>query len=408
MKFSTALVSVIAMILAIPVYAEPSHQFDIANRTRYAEVSDGNTGKDFSTLLRFELKSQWSETLYSTLELDYVKSFLPDGHSDGLNINHNAMIADVPGADLNQAFVTLKLEDMKFDVGRQRLAYDSQRFIGGNALWQNEQTFDALSSRFNVKTNSAFQYAYVFNVNRIFGDHADKDSYDITYPSNLNKPERPGYLLGDHKHKTHLLRFEWNEWDYSQLVTYHYTIRNTDVTSDSNDTTGISYNFNYKGDQFKYRIQAEVATQKRTELSNATQTPYYLLDAGIGLNTLELSSRYEIMGAKNSIPFITPLGSLYDFMGWANRFGTPINSGVDDASLRLLWRVSPFRIDVRYHAFHEYDGNRKLGEEADLEVVFKPAKNHSVAWRFAYFEPEDWFEPHHHVKKLYLDYTYNL
>lgn len=408
MKSLPTLTAVVALALTTSALAEPEHQFEIANRTRYAEVSDGNSGKDFSTLLRADLKSQWNETLYSTLELDYVKSFLPDEHSDGVNINHHAMIADVPGADLNQAFVTLKLDDMKFDVGRQRLAYDSQRFIGGNSLWQNEQTFDAISSRFNVKSNSAFTYAYVLNVNRIFGEKADRNFYDIAYPSNWEKPERPDYLLGDHKHKTHLLRLEWNEWDYSQLVAYHYAIRNKDVPSDSNNSTGFNYSFNYKGDQFKYRIQAEIATQKRTELNDAQQVPYYLLDAGIGLNTLELSSRYEVMGAKNNTPFITPLGSLYDFMGWANRFGTPIASGVEDASVRLLWRASPFRVDARYHIFHEYDGDRKLGEEADVDIVFKPAKKHTVSLRFAYFEPEEWLEPHHHVKKLYLDYTFNM
>lgn len=408
MKLSPFLTSAIACSLATHALADATHQFDFSNRTRYAEVSDGTNGKDISTLLRADIKSQWSETLSSTFELDYVKSFLADDHSDGVNFNEHAMIADAPGADLNQAFVRLKFDDMKFDFGRQRLIYDSQRFIGGNALWQNEQTFDAVSSRFSLNSNSAIDYAYVFNVNRIFGDKADKDSYNIDYNKNWEKPERPGYLLGDHQHKTHLLHIEWNEWDYSQLVAYHYRIRNQDLTNDSNNTTGLSYSFNFKGDQFKYRLQAETAIQKRTEISAASKIPYYLLDAGIGFNTMELSGRYEVMGAKNNIPFITPLGSLYDFMGWANSFGTPIASGVEDASLRLLWRASPFRVDARYHVFYEYNGDKKLGSEADIEVMFKPVRKHTVALRFGYFKPDDGFEPRHHIKKLYLDYTYNL
>ncbi len=408
MRSLPLLTSAIALALTTSALAESEHQFDVANRTRYAKVSDGNTGKDVSTLLRLDLESQWTEILSSTFELDYVKSFLPDERSDGINNNHHAMIADVPGGDLNQAFVTLKFEDMKFDVGRQRLAYDSQRFIGGNSFWQNEQTFDAIGSHFNVKSNSVFSYAYVFNVNRIFGEKADKDFYNTVYPSNWEKPDRPGYLLGDHEHKTHLMHVEWNEWDYSQLVAYHYAIRNKDVPSDSNNTTGFSYKFNFKGDQFKYRLQVEVATQKRTEIDESNPVPYHLIDAGVGLNTLELSGRYEAMGAKNNVSFITPLGSLYDFMGWANRFGTPISSGVKDGSVRLLWRASPFRVEARYHIFYEYDGGKKLGNEMDFDIVFKPAKKHTVSLRFAYFEPEEWFEPNHHVKKLYLDYTFNM
>lgn len=393
---------------------EAIHQFEFSNRTRYAEVSDGDTGKDISTLLRVDVKSQWTEQLGTLLELDYVQSFWPGERFDGVEANRKPMIADAPGGDINQAFVSYKLEDAQIKIGRQRLAFDNQRFIGGNALWQNEQTFDAVHSVVKLQSNSSISYSYIANVNRIFGDQADRDNY--VYDSGYSgkdywgepppKIQRPNSLLGDHQHNTHLLHLEWNEWDYSQLVGYAYRLRNKDLTSDSSDTFGASYSFNFKDDLFKYRAQVEAATQKRSEIINAPRVPYYLLDVGIGINTLEFSGRYEVMGADKNIPFITPLGSLYDFMGWANKFGVPPETGVKDSSLRLLWRASPFRVDARYHIFHAYDGGERLGDEADLDVMYKFNRKNAVSLRLAYFEPEDSVQPH--MRKLYLDYTYNL
>lgn len=393
---------------------EATHQFDFANRTRYAEVSDGDTGKDISTLLRVDVKSQWTEQMGTLLELDYVQSFWPGERFDGVDASRKPMIADAPGGDINQAFVSYKFEDTQIKLGRQRLAFDNQRFIGGNALWQNEQTFDALHSVFKWQSNSSISYSYIANVNRIFGDRADRENYvyDAGYSGTdywgepPPKIPRPAALLGDHAHNTHLLHLEWNEWDYSQLVGYAYRLRNKDLTSDSSDTFGASYSFNFKGDLFKYRVQTEVATQKRSEIIDAPHVPYYLLDAGLGINTLEFSGRYEVMGADKNIPFITTLGSLYDFMGWANKFGTTPDTGVKDSSLRLLWRASPFRVDARYHIFHAYDGGERLGDEADLDVMYKFNRKHAVSLRLAYFEPEESSQPH--TRKLYLDYTYNL
>jgi hypothetical protein len=427
-RFSLGLITTFALLNSTPLLAQDdsdmegssgaSHNLEFANRTRYAEVSDGNTdndrGKDFSALFRINLKSRWTEQLNTTLEVDYVHSFWPGEHFNGVDASTKPIIADAPGGDLNQAFLAYDFSDALVKLGRQRLAFDNKRFIGGNELWQNEQTFDALHGVLKLQSNSAVSYSYVANVNRIFGDQADRGNsiYDASYNGHNSwdeippKIQRPDGLLGDHEHNTHLLHLEWNEWDYSQLVGYAYRLRNKNFTSDSSDTIGASYSFNFKDDLLKYRLQAEAATQKRSEIIDAPRVPYYLLDAGAGFNTLELSGRYEVMGADKNIPFITPLGSLYDFMGWANKFGTTPETGVKDSSLRLLWRSSPFRVDIRYHIFHAYDGGTRLGDEADLDVMYKPNRKHALSLRFAYFEPEESGQPH--TRRLYLDYTYNL
>ena len=56
---------------------------------------------------------------------------------------------------------------MRADFGRQRIVHGSQRFVGGVAWRQNEQTYDALRLQPKL-ADWTIDYAYVWNVNRIF------------------------------------------------------------------------------------------------------------------------------------------------------------------------------------------------------------------------------------------------
>jgi hypothetical protein len=64
-------------------------------------------------------------------------------------------------------------------LGRQRINRTNQRFIGGVGWRQNEQTYDSLSLgyQFNSKLNG--YYAYVAQVNRIFGPDSGSPPEDL-------------------------------------------------------------------------------------------------------------------------------------------------------------------------------------------------------------------------------------
>ncbi len=392
------------------VYADTDikNDIDFAQRSRFASIDD-NAGKAASILLRLTLNTQWNDEFRSTIEMDSVKDFFNDDHSDGVIFNGKPVIPDVAGTEINQAFVSFNHDALNIKLGRQRINFDDQRFIGGNGFWQNEQTFDALLSRLNWLTNSSITYAYVANVNRIFGEEAGKylDDSDINYTPTNNK--RQAHLLGDHKLESHLTRIEWNEWDYSQWVSYLYIIDNKDLPRSSNNTFGTSYNFNYRFDALKYRLQIEAAMQKHTEISDAQTLPYYLIDMGANIDAYEISTRYEILSAKANTNFITPLGSLHDFQGWANVFSPIPRQGIKDASLRFLWRAAPFKMDVHYHTFFGYTDNNKLGNEVDVEFVYKPAPKHAISLRFAHFRSASNITTSvQDNKEIFLDYSYNL
>lgn len=398
--------SIIALNLSPCALALGEHQLDWGSRARYAQVDADNSGQAASLLLRGTLDSHWSDIFSSTVEVDAVGTAFKHEHSDGERFNNKPLIPDPQGADLNQAFLSLNLDAATIQLGRQRINFDNQRFIGGNGFWQNEQTFDALLGTVKLASNSNFTYSYINNARRIFGNKADPTT-SAGHPDYGNRPSsdlRPAEFLGEHQHQSHLTRLEWNEWDYTRVVGYGYRIDNQNLPSSSNNTLGASYTLNYKISAIKYRVQIEAAQQNRFDI-NADHLRYYLLDLGLGINTWELSSRYEILGANNGAAFITPLGSNHDFEGWADAIGNTPNTGVRNFSVGLLWRASPLRVETSYHFFKDdVDGNN-IGREFDLDFIYKPARKHSLSLRLAHFEPEG---DSGSVRKVYLDYSFNL
>jgi hypothetical protein len=394
--------ALIASVVSPCSFALGEHEFDWSSRLRYANVDADNSGQAASLLLRGTVKSEWTNIVRSTLEADAIGSLFRDDHSDGVDFNNQPLIPDPPGTEINQAFISAHLESVSINLGRQRINFDNQRFIGGNGFWQNEQTFDALLAKSKLASNSNLTYSYIDNVNRIYGDKADKNNPGIEH--NYNNFERSAAFLGDHKHQSHLTRLEWNEWDYTRMVAYAYHIDNRDLPAASNSTFGMSYNLNYKIDSIKYRVQIEAAQQDRFDI-NADGLNYYLIDFGLGIDTYELSSRYEVLSSNGNAAFITPLGSNHDFEGWADEIGNTPDAGIRNFSIGFLWRASPFRVETSYHLFEDDQQGHNIGREFDLDFIHKPARKHSISLRFAHFEPADNSAS---IRKVYLDYSFNL
>jgi len=82
------------------------------------------------------------------------------------------VVADPEDTEINQAFLSyLAAEKTNIVVGRQRIILDNQRFIGNVGWRQNEQTYDGLMLHSGMISGVEITYAYVENVNRIFGEH---------------------------------------------------------------------------------------------------------------------------------------------------------------------------------------------------------------------------------------------
>ena len=134
------------------------------------------------------------------------------------------VVADPTGADLNQAWLKYSADNFTATVGRQRINHGGQRFIGGVAWRQNEQTYDALRTQFKVNDQLSVDYSYIWNVNRIFG------------PGDGAQP-------GDWRSNSHLLNATFTPAKPHKFSAFAYLLdfENDNGPPNSTSTYGLNY-----------------------------------------------------------------------------------------------------------------------------------------------------------------------
>lgn len=402
--------SLFLTLLSIPftstAFGEAKHAFELGLRPRYAEATEENQdGRSASLLIRSSLNSRWNRKFSTQLEYDYVETWFENEHSDGVRFNGEPLIADVPGGEINQALLHWSGRQLDIFAGRQRIDLANQRFMGSAAYWQNDQTFDAFRAKYQFLSMSSVQYIYLANANTYLGDDA---GYWLTPDDTLygvRDGVRPPGLRGDQRHNSHLLHLEFKEWDYSQVLLWYYRFENETAPERSNNTLGAGYRFSCKADTLKYIVEADLAQQELTDFRD-NSIPYYRLEAGVGIQSLQVLLSQEYLGSDQDWGFITPLGSVNDFQGWAHVFLYTPDEGIVDTRVQFDWRFNPFRVDARYHLFEAAQGGAAYGKEFDLDLIWKLARKHKLSLRFADFKSD--YPNLEDRQTLSLTWTYNL
>ena len=131
-------------------------------------------------------------------------------------------VLDPRGVELNQAWLGWKGSNASVTLGRQRLLFDNQRWVGNVGWRQNEQTFDALAVEAAPVKDLSLRYAYLDRVHRVAGD----DALDP--------------LARERKLSTHLLHAGWKR-DKQLLSGYAFLHEDRDVASASSATIGLRW-----------------------------------------------------------------------------------------------------------------------------------------------------------------------
>ncbi|MFT6899012.1 MAG: hypothetical protein ACJA13_003443, partial [Paraglaciecola sp.] len=152
-----SMVNIMGVMVSLPVYAESltldalqkavaQGQTSLAMRYRYEGVDQDGIEKDAnaSTLkTRLGWKSASLNGFFANIEVDNVSTIGNDNYNNTVNGKSlYPVVADPTGTDLNQAYIGYKQGNVLFSFGRQRIVHNDQRFVGGVAWRQNEQTFD--------------------------------------------------------------------------------------------------------------------------------------------------------------------------------------------------------------------------------------------------------------------------
>ena len=369
---------VVALLLASPVAiaSESAAQLiddskvSVDARYRFEHVDQDNAlhHANAQTLrARVGLQSGKWYGVSGLIEGDHVARIDNDRYNDTRNKQTAySLVPDPDGSEINQALLRYEHSLGNVTAGRQRINLDNQRFVGGVAWRQNEQTYDGALGQLKPLKNLTLTYAYIDNINTIFGP--DGSGILKTNPANIT-----GHSQLFNVKYAPLPALAATAYQY-QLGLDNLGFANTapaPVGTLSSQTTGLRLNGTVHGVSYT----AEYAEQQEHDSNPLDLDSRYTLAElgytlhGETLKGLAIKAGYEVLGGSNDTvnnrAFQTPLATKHAFQGWADLFLTTPNGGVKDAYAGVTTPLLGGSLQVWYHEFRADKGSNPYGEELD-------------------------------------------
>ncbi|MFL0797808.1 MAG: alginate export family protein [Cellvibrionaceae bacterium] len=326
-------------------------------RYRYEMVDQDGVSEDAgaSTLKsRLTVTSKSYNGFTTQVELDNVSVVGDENHNDTTNgMGDHAVVADPESSEINQAWISYKTGDTEVKAGRQRIVLDNQRFVGGVAWRQNEQTYDAATVINKSLPDTTVTYSYIHNVNNIFGKNVDTD--------------------------TSLFNVKYTGIKGAALSGYHYAIEH------EMDTTGLRL----AGKAGSFLYEAEYATQE-THDGGTYEQDYTHLVVGAKFSGITVKVGQEVLGSDDGMKgFSTVLATKHKFNGWADKFlGTP-NDGLEDTYFSIGGKLAGIKLMAVYHEFEGDETGFDYGDELDLVAVKKLKNGLKLVLKGAFYDQGD-------------------
>jgi hypothetical protein len=343
----------------------------------------------FSALAEADLIGHaWGEHFNNTLNGQTAFPVIADPDIAALNrlqLDYAAALTDDAAANR---------PDLHVHVGRQRIIFGDARFIG-NAPWrQHEQTYDAVMIVDTSLPSTTLSYAYVNQVNRVFG------------------PNSPmGRFNGD----TNLFNAVYSGLaPVLNIEAYDYLLDFRQAPALSTATYGArgEIRLNLLPDMTA-QLNAAYARQ-----SNYGPNPahfdlgYYLGEAGLAYGGMSETLGYEVLEGNGAIGFSTPLASLHGFQGWAELFVTDPPNGIRDFYVRTRYTFSAPLISstiaatVIHHDFNAEHVQAAYGKEWDASLEAALPQGFMLGTAYADFKGNRGAFPDKAVFWFYSGYRY--
>jgi hypothetical protein len=341
------------------IFGEVRYRYENVEQDGLPRTSTANT---LRTNLGFETGSY--KGFKVLVEAQTVKHMGDDDYNDTTNGKATyPIIADPENAEFNQAWIMWSgLPKTSFKLGRQAINLDNQRFIGTVGWRQNDQTYDAATITLNPLDKAVLSYSYVWNINRIFGEHN---------------------AIPDFTGDSHLLHGEYTITEWLKVAGYGYFL---DISQGpapfaafalSSRTYGaqltgkISLNANWK---LQYLGEYASQTDYKSSPLNYQETYWHVAPA-ISWKNLTVQAGFESLGGNGTNAFQTPLATLHAFNGWADKFLTTPANGLEDFYGRVSYIVDGLHpwlngttLDAVYHDFRSERTSMDYGSEWDLQA----------------------------------------
>ena len=303
------------------------------------------------------------------LEADYVfVAGIEDFNSTTNGKSQFPIVADPEGGDLNQAFLKYSTEGVTVTAGRQRINLGNQRFVGGVAFRQNEQTYDGLRVQLS-RGDAMLDYTYVGNINRIFG------------PGDGLQP-------GDWFGESHFLRGSMQPAPGHEIAAFAYLL---DLSNDNGPpNSNATYGASYRGEFDFVTLDATFAQQSDwADNPMAYDAPHFSIQGAIPVGAGTLTLGYDVLGSDDGrATFRTPAATLHRYQGWTDKFLIPPPDGVKDAWFSIAGNVGGARLTGVYHDFSAAEGGRSYGSELGFDVTYTLPNRVSLEFKIATYDPD--------------------
>ena len=366
-------------------------------RYRLETVSQDGIDKDAlasTARARLTWNSAETDSLSFGIETDYSLILgIEDFNSTTNGKTEYPVVADPDGFDLNQAFVKYKQDNLTLTLGRQRINHGSQRFIGGVAYRQNEQTYDGV----RIQTSAGalnLDYAYIHNINRIFGPGdgvQPGDWYGNSHAFRASIEAVPGHTLAGYAYL----------WD----------LENANGPANSNATYGIEYQ-----GKFDLLTVTAMASNQRDygDKPLSYEAQHYLIQGDLKLGGVNVTAAYEVVGSDGVemrgpggqvesllfAQFRFPAATLHKFQGWTDKFLIAPGTGVHDAWISVSGKVGNATVTGVYHDFQPDVELFSLqtqsvfwedyGSEIGLAITYPLRDNLGLLFKIAHYSADDY------------------
>ena len=389
MKRKAALLFITAPLLhagnPAPVTPPPAPQWitpliDIRARYEYADVDGKDQSNAFTFRERIGFKTMAWNGFSGLVEGEFTEvagsDYNANAGPDAYPYNpSNSVIADPGNAELNQAILQYEGFDTIAKVGRQRIIYDNAAFIGNVGWRQNEQTFDAISISNKSIAGLTLNYAYLNQINRIYGNEAD--SQLTTKPLFDN--------VQDIAASVNLFNVSYAGIKGVTLGGYAYIMNFHDKANWDNNTFGLSA----KGDLLGVTLYGELAWQDKAGFNADNEAFYghFMATKTFGSQTLVLSIEQLNEGFK------TPLATAHAFNGFSDVFVNGRLEGNHNGLTDVyVSHTIPLFYGIKWtnvlHAMGENEISTGYGWEYDSVLIKKFDDHFTALAKLAHFESE--------------------
>jgi hypothetical protein len=344
-------------------------------RYRYENVDQDGFAKDahastLRSVLGYETAA-W-KGFQGLLEFEDVTVIGNELYDSGVNgVTDRPVVTDPDGTEVNQVYMRWSdPEIVDARLGRQKINLDNQRWVGTVSWRQNEQTFDAAALGGKYGDLSLY-YGYVENVNRVAGEDSAR---------------------GDDAMSSHLANAKYSFGKVGDLVVYDYFLDYDEVLALSTNslggrfTGGVDVGDVPLGWALEYAQQSDVGDNP-----NDVDADYALAELSAKIGSVKAFAAYELLSGSGDTgdALQTPLATLHAFNGWADKFLTTPDTGLEDLYFGVRVDAGKFGFDAIWHQFSADTGGADYGTELDVGVSYTAKKGIVFGLKFAGYSADD-------------------